>query len=375
MTRRFLAATILVAAPALWARDARATFDLLNKGKALSSEDAEKLEAKLKQKPDDEEDRIELLSYYASTPSGLDLSTVRQARLPHILWLIQTDPKEGLGLFQVATGVYRVNCTGDALADPGGFKRVSDEWLGQVKSHLGDADIQRGAVNAIQYCAPEVAEQMLLQTRNGSGLGQLYATAVLGVTGLSYTSMDPIGSDPAFRERPFAQKARAALEQATDRDLVVTAASTMLQEGAILWADGKLDWDYTQLGNGLLAKAKDLAPDAMMLLTLPTALPARGERPPLTMRVGGNVQAANITRKVTPPYPPAARELGIEGTVLMTALIGLDGKILFLRPESGPTELVPASVQAVRQWQYRPTHLNGKPCYVLTKIAVNFTLH
>ena len=58
----------------------------------------------------------------------------------------------------------------------------------------------------------------------------------------------------------------------------------------------------------------------------------------------------------------------------MTALIGPDGKILFLHAESGPTELVPASMEAVRQWQYKPTLLNGKPCYILTLIDVNYVL-
>ena len=112
----------------------------------------------------------------------------------------------------------------------------------------------------------------------------------------------------------------------------------------------------------------------MMLLSLPTNLPARGERPPVIIRVGGNVQAKNLIRKVVPHYPQSARDQGIQGTVEMTALIGLDGRILYLRQENGPVELIPASLEAVRQWEYRPTMLNGKPSYVLTRIDVNYTL-
>jgi hypothetical protein len=55
-------------------------------------------------------------------------------------------------------------------------------------------------------------------------------------------------------------------------------------------------------------------------------------------------------------------------------LIGLDGKILYAHANSGPAELIPASVEAVRQWEYKPTLLNGKPCYVQTLIDVNYTL-
>jgi outer membrane biosynthesis protein TonB len=112
----------------------------------------------------------------------------------------------------------------------------------------------------------------------------------------------------------------------------------------------------------------------MMLLTLPTSLPARGSRPPIIIRVGGNVQSHNLIRRVAPPYPQDARDLGIQGTVQLTALIGLDGSVLFVRPQSGPAQLIPASVDAVRQWRYKPTVLNGKPCYVLTRIDVNYTL-
>jgi hypothetical protein len=355
-------------------RDSRATFDLLKKGSELSAKDAEKLEAHLAKKPEDAEARIQLLSYYAGPPAGADLSTVKAARAKHILWLIENDPKEGLGLFQVVTGVHRLHCEGDELADPEAYAHAREAWLEQVKKNPGSAEIRREAMDAIQFCSPEQAEQILTEARDEAGLGRLYAGAVLGITGLSYRNNDPAGTDSTLQERPFATKARRILEEATEKDLLVTAAGTLLREGAVLWADGKLDWDYTSLGNSLLARARRADPDAMTLLTLPTALPARGERPPLTIRVGGNVQAANLIRKVRPAYPPNARDLGIQGTVQMTALLGLDGKVLHLHADAGPAELIAASIEAVRQWEYKPTLLNGKPCYVITRIDVNYTL-
>ncbi len=243
-------------------RDAKSTFDLLKKGSSLSAEDAARLEASVTREPDDEETRIQLLSYYAAPHSGAGLSLAKAARAKHILWLIENDPKDGLGLFQVATGVYRLNCQGDDLADPDAFKRAGEAWLEQIKVNPGDAEIRRSAVNAIQYCAPEQAEQMLIEGKDESGLGRLYAAAVLGITGESYLNNDPAGSDAAFRARPFAVKARRVLEEATEKDLLVAAAVRLLRDGATLWADGKLDWDYTPLGNALLAKARPLAPDS-----------------------------------------------------------------------------------------------------------------
>jgi TonB family protein len=353
-------------------RDMKGTIDLLKKGSNLSAQDAGKLEERVKKKPDDTEARTELLSYYAAPSAGADLSAVKAARLRHILWLIENDPKHVL--FRVSMGVHRLHCAGDDLADPGAYRRVEEAWLEQIKRNSGDAEIRRAAVDAIQYCSPEQAEQILTEAKDSPGLGRLYAAAVLGVTGGSYLSNDPAGSDPEFRKRPFAEKAQRALEEATNKDFLVAAAGALLRDGAILWADGKLDWDYTPLGNRLLAKAERAAPEAISLLTLPTTLPARGERPAITIRVGGNAQQANLIRRVTPLYPQRARELGIQGSVQLTVVLGLDGKVLFLHSDSGPEELTPSAEDAVRQWEYRPTTLNGKPCFVVTRVDVNYVL-
>ena len=99
------------------------------------------------------------------------------------------------------------------------------------------------------------------------------------------------------------------------------------------------------------------------------------EKPKLErIRVGGNVQAANLVRKVTPVYPPLAKQARVQGTVRFTAIIGRDGAIQNLQLVSGHPLLVPAATEAVKQWVYRPTMLNGEPVEVITQIDVNFTL-
>ncbi len=95
---------------------------------------------------------------------------------------------------------------------------------------------------------------------------------------------------------------------------------------------------------------------------------------PQRIRVGGNVQQANLTRKVTPQYPPLAKQARIQGTVKFTAVIGKDGSIQNLQLVSGHPLFVEAARQAVAQWQYKPTLLNGEPVEVVTTIDVNFTL-
>jgi TonB family protein len=95
---------------------------------------------------------------------------------------------------------------------------------------------------------------------------------------------------------------------------------------------------------------------------------------PQRIKVGGAVEAASILRKVAPTYPPAAKAAGIQGVVHLAAVIAKDGTIQELNALSGPAELVQASMDAVKQWTYRPTLLNGNPTQVETTIDITFTL-
>ncbi|HVO99819.1 MAG TPA: M56 family metallopeptidase [Bryobacteraceae bacterium] len=95
---------------------------------------------------------------------------------------------------------------------------------------------------------------------------------------------------------------------------------------------------------------------------------------PGRIRVGGNVQAINLIKKVTPTYPPEAKLARIQGTVRFTATIGKDGAIIDLEVVSGHPLLVESAKEAVSQWVYKPTLLNGNPVEVITQIDVNYTL-
>lgn len=101
------------------------------------------------------------------------------------------------------------------------------------------------------------------------------------------------------------------------------------------------------------------------------------ERPPaptMLLRVSTSVQAALLIFGPKPVYPPLAKAVRVHGTVRLQAVIGLDGNIRDLRLTSGPPLLVKAALDAVQQWRYRPTVLNGSPVEVATEVDVNFTL-
>jgi TonB family protein len=97
---------------------------------------------------------------------------------------------------------------------------------------------------------------------------------------------------------------------------------------------------------------------------------------PSRVSVGGSVQAAKIITKVQPIYPESARSAGISGTVVLHAVIGMDGKPLSLRVMNSQIDpdLAHSAVEAVNQWRYTPTLLNGEPIEVDTTIMVNYSL-
>jgi protein TonB len=107
----------------------------------------------------------------------------------------------------------------------------------------------------------------------------------------------------------------------------------------------------------------------------PAAKPVEAATRPARLIVGGRVQDALIIHKVIPLYPPLARQTRISGTVRFTAIIARDGTIQNLTLVSGHPMLVPAATEAVRQWRYRPTLLNGEPVEVIAPIDVNFVLN
>jgi protein TonB len=118
-----------------------------------------------------------------------------------------------------------------------------------------------------------------------------------------------------------------------------------------------------------------------ILGAIPVAAPppptvAQAPKPVAVQRVsvGGNVQQAKLVSQPKPNYPPLARQARIQGLVRFTAIIGVDGRIQNLTLVSGHPLLVPSAQEAVKQWVYQPTLLNGEPVEVVTQIDVNFTL-
>jgi TonB family protein len=97
---------------------------------------------------------------------------------------------------------------------------------------------------------------------------------------------------------------------------------------------------------------------------------------PTRVRVGGNVRVPRKTHDVKPVYPASMRAAGREGQVQLEAVIGTDGSVSAVRVLGGQVhpDFAIAAADAVRQWQFTPTLLNGQPAEVVMTVTVTFSL-
>jgi TonB family protein len=106
-----------------------------------------------------------------------------------------------------------------------------------------------------------------------------------------------------------------------------------------------------------------------------TAIAVRQDEQDRPIRVGGELEQAKLIHKVTPTYPPSAKAAGVQGMVRLDVTISKEGVPEDIRVISSPSDdLTQSAVEAVRQWRYGTTLLNGRPVAVIAEVHVNYTL-
>jgi len=96
--------------------------------------------------------------------------------------------------------------------------------------------------------------------------------------------------------------------------------------------------------------------------------------PAAPVRVGGNIKAPQKVKHVNPVYPPIAQSARVQGVVIIEATIGPDGAVKDAKVLRSIPLLDAAALDAVKQWQFTPTLLNGVPVPVIMTVTVQFTL-
>jgi protein TonB len=102
----------------------------------------------------------------------------------------------------------------------------------------------------------------------------------------------------------------------------------------------------------------------------PTTIP----KPMQTLRVSQGVSQGLVVKRVQPVYPEHAKQMRIQGPVLLEATVSKTGDIANVKVLSGDAILARAATDAVRQWKYRPYFLDGEAVDIQTQITVNFKL-
>jgi TonB family protein len=202
-----------------------------------------------------------------------------------------------------------------------------------------------------------------------------YRIAGIVVTGLSDQATDELLATLPVHEGDEAtpEDLRKVGKAISDFDEHLTFNQVNMPEGSILWISAG---PITREGMEAV-RNKALSSLPAESLPPPPPPPAGGipGNPPQRIKVNGNVQSAMIVSKVPPVYPELAKSARVQGVVRLAAVIGKDGTMQELHVLEGPPLLVQAAMDAVKQWTYRPTMLNGEPISVETTIEVNFTLN
>lgn len=126
-------------------------------------------------------------------------------------------------------------------------------------------------------------------------------------------------------------------------------------------------------GGGTWDGIEGLALTPPVVHPLPPPPPPPAKEPKVPVRIGV-LEPSKLIRQVTPVYPRLAVAAHVSGTVVLEAVVDEEGNVTSVKSLSGHVLLVPAAVEAVKQWKYTPTIMNGEPVPVLAVITVTFTL-
>lgn len=107
---------------------------------------------------------------------------------------------------------------------------------------------------------------------------------------------------------------------------------------------------------------------------IPEPPPPPPPPPTQPVRVGGNIKPPQKLKHVNPVYPPIAQSARVQGIVIIEATIGPTGAVQDAKVLRSIPLLDQAALDAVRQWQFTPTLLNGVPVPVIMTVTVQFTL-
>jgi TonB family protein len=342
----------------------------------LTPAEAAELEQQRSDNPDDEKVTQKLLGYYFFNHRA-------QERVELVFWMVDHHPEWQLNN-TVFGKLLDLNSSSDHLNWELIHQGLRSRWTLQAARHPEDARVLGNAAYALDDGDGAMAMEYLQRAQRidpanwTAPLARYYAQAL---TWNGDGSRFP--GNAQLREQVLTM-----LNTASDAELILATVEQMVQWAGQSALGGRGPGvDLAQVRSralALLGRVEQLRPGSQAVVELmegvrqlgSTLMPAdTGGDKPAVIRVGGNVQAANLIASVAPLYPVEAKARGIEGLVKLQVRINVDGRVDSAAVISSDPALADAAIDAVKQYVYKPTMLNGKPCVVLTTVDVVFRLN
>jgi protein TonB len=177
------------------------------------------------------------------------------------------------------------------------------------------------------------------------------------------TPADTAAAAPPPEAAPAAERATRKFDQASLANNRIRQATPTDLSGALP--------DAPSVG-GAAPQAASLPGGNFAGIAPPPPRAAAPPPPPPTKSSASQISQAVLVYKRDPDYPKVAQQMGQKGVVELEATIGIDGKVKGVKVLKGPPMLQKAAQEAVMQWVYKPTLLNGTPVENVTHISINF---
>ena len=197
----------------------------------------------------------------------------------------------------------------------------------------------------------------------------LYNDRLPDVRPLSILVLPPAPLPPPPEIVPAAKASQSTLPGPSSRRIFTMPTNALVHDGPVVVSLQAPAFDDAAVG---VPASIGLPSVTSLIAVAPTLEVKPVEKPPL--RVISEMQAAKLVKRVVPAYPLPAKLTHVSGTVHLIGVIAKDGTIQRLELVSGHPLLAKAALDAVRQWVYRPTLLNGEAVEVIAPIDVIFTL-
>ncbi len=363
------------------------TSRLLHTGAHLTEAGAAKLEKALSSKPDDLKRHVTLLGYYhAAERNAVKGPGPEEARLNHLVWLVANRPNSD-ALHSDAALPHNVE---SPYTSPP-YQRIRTLWLEQVKRNPKSIEVHLNAVRFFALPDRQTARSILQDAARLAPnsravqfmLGLLDGLTVLDVSAINHNGL----IDPNLIPHRPSQTATAmlkSLESSDDPLQVCGSGVAVVRYGSVLLGAPSSDRDILLIAASLLNRALQLDPRSPECREYGLRVNAWqsiknsgwsiGDQQGRRILVDGALSQTWKMSDVPPVYPARARANGLQGTVTIIAVIGVDGVARRAEAVSGPDELRPAALESFRHWEYEPLINGGKPAEYLTDVQFHFKL-